>query len=816
MAALCEILAPHLARIRTPLNGEKIYKDECVFSFDTPESEGGLYVCLNTFLGFGRKHVERHYARTGNAVYLHLKTVKKELKNEKTDSAGKSAPTRLAIGLEGGFDVAEGKKYEYEYHNALTILPHFDVIPLPNPELPEKVQLSVATVLASDSANQLNEQQAMAGTWDGEKRAVSKHSETLQQLDNGVKVPPHGWRCEMCNLTENLWMNLTDGAIMCGRKFFDGSGGNNHALDHYKRSGFPLAVKLGTINPDGADVYSYDEDDMVLDSNLTKHLEHFGIQISKMHKTDKSMVELEIDMNQRIGEWAVIQESGHQLVPLYGPSYTGLANLGNSCYLNSVMQVVLAIPEFQNKYYEDANRTFDNSPPDPTQDFTVQMTKLAAGVLSGDYSKEPSHEGSGQVVSNKEQQGIKPLMFKTLVGKGHPEFSTKRQQDAQEYFLHFLNLVERNCRGQMNPAECFKFEVEERIQCMASGKVQYTKRTDCLLPLPIPLQTAINKTEVDAFEMQRAELQKKGERVDPGSVVRSQISLSACLEAFAGNELVDDFYSSAVNKKVTAQKTTRLQTFPDYLMIQLKKFAIGEDWVPRKLDVSVTMPLELDLNFLRGHGLQPGEEQLPESKSTHEGSTQTVELDESVVAHLCDMGFPVEACKKAVYFTENSGIEAATAWVMEHIEDPDFGDPFMPPNAAKSETSFKPDPAALSMVMSMGFSHDQAVKALKATDNNVERAIDWIFSRADELDSTPMEMGMDAATVGPNIKDGPGKYQLMGFISHMGTSTMVGHYVCHILKEGRWVIYNDDKVAISECPPKDLGYLYLYRRAASS
>lgn len=63
----------------------------------------------------------------------------------------------------------------------------------------------------------------------------------------------------MCNLTENLWMNLTDGAIMCGRKFFDGSGGNNHALDHYKRSGFPLAVKLGTINPDGAGEYCFNK-----------------------------------------------------------------------------------------------------------------------------------------------------------------------------------------------------------------------------------------------------------------------------------------------------------------------------------------------------------------------------------------------------------------------------------------------------------------------------------------------------------------------------------------------------------------------------
>ena len=52
----------------------------------------------------------------------------------------------------------------------------------------------------------------------------------------------------------------------------------------------------------------------------------------------------------------------------------------------------------------------------------------------------------------------------------------------------------------------------------------------------------------------------------------------------------------------------------------------------------------------------------------------------------------------------------------------------------------------------------------------------------------------------------------VAFISHMGTSVLVGHYVCHILKEGRWVIYNDGKVAYSEKPPKGLGYLYLYQR----
>lgn len=47
-----------------------------------------------------------------------------------------------------------------------------------------------------------------------------------------------------------------------------------------------------------------------------------------------------------------------------------------------------------------------------------------------------------------------------------------------------------------------------------------------------------------------------------------------------------------------------------------------------------------------------------------------VQLDESVIFQLVEMGFPMEACKKAVFNTNNSGLESAMNWVMEHMEDP--------------------------------------------------------------------------------------------------------------------------------------------------
>merc|ERR1719300_1766665 len=367
---------------------------------------------------------------------------------------------------------------------------------------------------------------------------------------------------------------------------------------------------------------------MVLDPFLEKHLEHFGIKMTSMEKTDKSMVELEIDMNQRIGEWAILTESGSKLVPVFGPGNTGLHNLGNTCYLNSVMQVLNTIPEFRSCYSKP--EWLDRGDlMDPGSDLTLQLSKLSQCLASGEYSlqdEEPVLNDEGS------KPGIKPTMFRQLIGKGHHEFSSNRQQDAQEFFLHLVTLMERAHKktNSQAPVTSLQFVAEDRTQCGASGQVRYKQRKEEYLPLPVPLESAVNLEQVAEFKARKAELEAKGERMPGDEIVRAKIPIESVLEAFLQEEGVD------------------------------------ESWQPVKLDVEVQMPDVLDLLSLRGQGLKPGEVSLPD-EDTPEEETNNWIIDEATVAQLMDMGFALDGCKRAVYNTGNSGVEAAMAWVMDHM-----------------------------------------------------------------------------------------------------------------------------------------------------
>lgn len=59
------------APIREPQGHDRVYKEECMFSFDTSLSTGGLYLNLRTWQAFGQQFVDLDRSRTGNRLYLH-------------------------------------------------------------------------------------------------------------------------------------------------------------------------------------------------------------------------------------------------------------------------------------------------------------------------------------------------------------------------------------------------------------------------------------------------------------------------------------------------------------------------------------------------------------------------------------------------------------------------------------------------------------------------------------------------------------------------------------------------------------------------
>ncbi|KAK0708668.1 hypothetical protein B0H67DRAFT_648700 [Lasiosphaeris hirsuta] len=765
--AASPVTCPHVGPsfLSKPTPTDSVYREDCTQCFDSIDDPTGLDICLQCFNGGctgDRSHARLHSITRSHPLVLNIRRTRKII-----TEADRYETVLTVKCLECGVDSID----------------RFDPVIAP----------VVAAVMSANTFSRKEEVKA----WEQELTSC-EHILCLQQGEPRKIASQDLGHCSKCELNENLWLCLECGNLGCGRAQYGGVSGNSHGLAHATEAKHGVAVKLGSITPEGtADVYCYTCDEERVDEHLAAHLANWGIILSERQKTEQSLTEMQIEQNMR-WEFSMSTEDGKELTPLFGPGLTGLKNLGNSCYLASILQCLYDIPAFQKRYNGDVSFS---SATDPAQDLETQLQKIGDGLLSGRYSKPDSDVTVSQHSTEVPyQKGLAPSMLKHLIGRGHAEFSTMRQQDAFELLQHLIKLITRSKHSSQleDPTKSMRFSMEQRLQCLSCKKVRYSTTEQDSIFIEVPLE------KLPAVEGEEAKYKP--------------VSLKECLDNLTTPEMVELTCASCESKDGFSKRTL-FKTFPQFLVVNARKMAVV-NWVPIKVDVPVIVddqPFALDAYLSPGQ--QPDEEALPEDAPT--SNVPAFVPNAEAFAMLEGMGFPKARAEKALHATGNNDANAAMEWLFAHLDDPDIDAPLVL-GGAKADARAAADPEKLATLESMGFGGPRAVKALKETGGDVERAIEWLFSHLDDEGGDAEE----DASADPEVKDGslvgsselPANFQLQSIVCHKGTSIHAGHYVAFIRKQlGReqsWVLFNDEKVVkvVDIDEMKKFAYVYFFKR----
>ncbi|KAI7863446.1 hypothetical protein BDF14DRAFT_1844329 [Spinellus fusiger] len=273
----------------------------------------------------------------------------------------------------------------------------------------------------------------------------------------------------------------------------------------------------------------------------------------------------------------------------------GLCNMGNTCFMNVILQSLVHNPLLKAYFLSDRHNP---SHCESKYCMCCEMNNLFKQI----YSSEKGPYG--------------PCSFLQSMWMSLKELAGYAQQDAHEFFISALNNIHAGCEGNaMTGCQCiihttFAGVLQSNVTCLRCGNV--TTTYDPMLDISLGLRPVERKKKMMGSEasssLQKAEGTDKSERMLSDISDVSSSSSDSLPRTRQGNTLMDclDRYtqpeklghneyscSKCGNTFQEATKQLSVKRMPPVLSFQLKRFEHGG--AATKIETKVRFPVQLDM-----------------------------------------------------------------------------------------------------------------------------------------------------------------------------------------------------------------------------